>query len=468
MANYSFDDFQKHARERYPDYQDTSSLDELRKKEYSRLDEEGHVYLDFTGGNLYAKSQIEKHHQLLLSGVYGNPHSLNPSSLKSSRLVDEARQAILDYFNASDDYFLVFTPNASGALKIIGESYPFHEEGHFLLPFDNHNSVNGIREYAKGKGAGYSYSPLNFEDLSFDEHSLRENLQRFADKKNKLFAYPAQSNVSGVKHSLDWVDLAHKNGWDVLLDASAFVPTSKLDLKKVSPDFVSISFYKMFGYPTGLGGLFIKKKSFNKLHKPWFAGGTVTLASAMTDAFYLAEDHSKFEDGTINYLDIPALKIGIDHIQDIGMDKISKRVSILTDLILDQLHSVKHKNGELAVKVFGPETSEGHGGTVIFNFLNDHGDVLPYVDVEAEANKRNISLRTGCFCNPGIDEINNHLMSGELESFFKSADDRSITSMTNHLDKMRGAVRVSVGLVTNEKDIYTFLKFVREFSTSHN
>ena len=55
------------------------------------------------------------------------------------------------------------------------------------------------------------------------------------------------SNFSGVRHSLEMIDHAHAKGWDVLLDAAAFAPTNRLDLSAVRPDFVSISFYKMFG-----------------------------------------------------------------------------------------------------------------------------------------------------------------------------------------------------------------------------
>jgi molybdenum cofactor sulfurtransferase len=47
----------------------------------------------------------------------------------------------------------IFTPNASGALKLVGESYPFSPHGHYLLTFDNHNSVNGIREFAHARRA---------------------------------------------------------------------------------------------------------------------------------------------------------------------------------------------------------------------------------------------------------------------------------------------------------------------------
>ena len=95
-----------------------------------------------------------------------------------------------------------------------------------------------------------------------------EKLQESENFENKLFAFPAQSNVSGVKHDLGWIKKAQDLGWDVLLDAAAFVPTNQLDLKEVKPDFVCVSFYKIFGYPTGIGCLMVNKEKFKKLQKP--------------------------------------------------------------------------------------------------------------------------------------------------------------------------------------------------------
>ena len=66
-----------------------------------------------------------------------------------------------------------------------------------------------------------------------------------------LFAFPAQSNFSGVQHPLSLVATAEQLGWHVLLDAAAYVPTNRLDLQSVRPHFVTVSFYKMFGHPTG-------------------------------------------------------------------------------------------------------------------------------------------------------------------------------------------------------------------------
>ena len=56
-----------------------------------------------------------------------------------------------------------------------------------------------------------------------------------AGRRRGLFAYPAQSNFSGVQHPLGWVRLAQAAGYDVLLDAAAFVPANRLDLARSSP-----------------------------------------------------------------------------------------------------------------------------------------------------------------------------------------------------------------------------------------
>jgi len=101
----------------YPQYEDTRSLDELREKEFSRLDETGHAYLDYTGGGLYANSQLDQHLDILKRGIFGNPHSNNPSSLAITHLDQRARASVLEYFNASsEEYVVIFTQNASGAL----------------------------------------------------------------------------------------------------------------------------------------------------------------------------------------------------------------------------------------------------------------------------------------------------------------------------------------------------------------
>ena len=197
----------------HPLYQNTHILDDLRASDYARLDKTQQVYLDYTGGGLYATSQLEHHMALLNEGVFGNPHSQNPTSLAMTELVEQARSYVLNFFKADpDEYVAIFTSNASGALKLIGESYPFGPGGRFMPAYDNHNSVNGIREYAWGKGAEVMYLPSLLPDMRMDEQNLRQQLNQAQPNSHNLFAYPAQSNFTGVQHSLNWVAEAPSAG----------------------------------------------------------------------------------------------------------------------------------------------------------------------------------------------------------------------------------------------------------------
>jgi molybdenum cofactor sulfurtransferase len=449
----------------YPIYPTTHILDELRANDYTRLDLGGHIYLDYTGGGLYAESQLRRHTKLLAERVFGNPHSGNPTSQAATQLVEHAREYVLKFFNAdSEEYLAIFTSNASGALKLVGESYPF-PKGRYLLTFDNHNSVNGIREFAHVRGAQVTYIPIMLPDMRVDESQLSRELKRPSKSGHDLFAYPAQSNFSSVQHPLAWIEKAHEYGWDVLLDAAAFVPTNKLDLSAVKPDFVPISFYKMFGYPTGIGALIARKEVLGKLRRPWFAGGTITVASVQGDKYYLADGASAFEDGTIDYLNIPAVEIGLKHLESVGYDIIHEHVHSLTGWLLNNLVSMRHSNGVPLVRVYGPVTMKERGGAVAVNFYDQDGRALDHRFIEQQANEANISLRTGCFCNPGAGEIALGISRLELDVCFTQPghEDRLTVDDFRHCidGKSSGAVRISVGMVSNFDDIQAFLAFAR-------
>jgi len=451
---------------KYPSYTTTVKLDDLRAADYTRLDHKGQVYLDYTGAGIYAESQVNKHRQLLLENVYGNPHSSNPSSIAATQLVESARASVLAYFNAApEEYDLIFTANASGALKLVGESYPFGPGGQYLLTFDNHNSVNGIREFAHAKGARVTYIPVALPDMRVVETQLEEAWEQADPKMRNLFAYPAQSNFSAVQHPLEWIERAHARGWDVLLDAAAFAPSNRLDLAVWKPDFVPLSFYKMFGYPSGLGALLARRQALTKLQRPWFAGGTITVASVQGDKYYLADGHTAFEDGTLDYLNIPAVEIGLKHIEAIGIELIHERVRCLTGWLLENLIPMQHSSGVPLVRLYGPTTTEKRGGALSMNFFNTRGQAIDHRAIEDEANKSNISLRTGCFCNPGAGELALGISRLELAVCFSQPlhEQRlSIDDFRLCIDgKSSGAVRVSVGLVTNFDDVQAFLGFAR-------
>ncbi len=448
----------------HPLYGDTQSLDMLRTREFSRLDESGHVYLDYTGGGLYASSQLDQHLDILKHGIFGNPHSNNPSSLAITRLDQQARESVLKYFNASpQEYVVIFTQNASGALKLVGESYPFSADSRYLLTFDNHNAANGIREFARSKGASITYVPVDAPELRINAETLKQHLEK-PTKGHNLFVFPAQSNFSGVQHPLEWIQRAQSLGWDVLVDAAAFVPSNRLDLSTWHPDFVPLSFYKMFGYPTGVGCLIARKLALKKLHRPWFSGGTIKVVSVQGDSYYLADGETGFEDGTINYLNLPAVAIGLKFLSEAGIDKIHERVVSLSAWLLENLTAIRHKNGTPVVEVYGPHDTKMRGGTIAMNFHDPTGKVFNFHEIEESAGRFNISLRTGCFCNPGAGEIAFGLTKSDMSDCFENEERASFEQcIIASKGKTAGAVRVSLGIASNFSDLYRFLEYCRTF-----
>jgi len=439
-------------------------LADLRRSEFARLDAGGHVYLDYTGGGLYAESQLREHFELLRGGVFGNPHSLNPTSAASTELLQRARARVLEFFRASPaEYVAIFTANATGALRLVGEAYPFRSGDRFLLTFDNHNSVNGIREFARSRNAETTYVPSVLPDLRVDETLLPRYLTDTIGDHHNLFAYPAQSNFSGVLHPLEWIEQAHDHGWDVLLDAAAYVPTNRLDLTQWHPDFVALSFYKMFGWPTGIGCLLARRDALAKLERPWFSGGTIVAAFVQRQYYQSAPGAAHFEDGTVNYLNLPAVEIGLELLDKVGLETIHGHVSTLGLRLITALTALRHADGALAATIYGPRSWHRRGATIAFNFMHPDGRVVDERYVDRVARRHNISLRTGCFCNPGAGEVaftisRETLVGGEFGQGMTLEDYIATIGLPSG-----GAIRASLGLASNSADIEHFTAFTSEF-----
>jgi selenocysteine lyase/cysteine desulfurase len=446
-------------------------FDELRAREFGRLDAQHHAYLDYTGSALYADSQLRAHHALLHEGLFGNPHSDSAPSRASTAVIESARHTLLRFFDIDETtHEVCFTANASAAIKLVAESYPFSPRSACLLSVDNHNSVNGIREYARRAGARVRYLPLD-GDLRLDdpETLLEEEAEHCrSNERRGLVAFPAQSNFSGVQHPLALVERAQALGFDVLLDAAAFVPSHPLSLRHCPADFVAMSFYKLFGYPTGLGALVARRDALSRLNRPWFAGGTVTYASVAVDAHLLRQRQEGFEDGTPDFLGIAALDAGFALLEEVQMSRLTAHVSHLSRTFLEELRSLRHRNGTPLARVYGPDASgdvsDGRGGTIAFNLLDRQGCPIPYWVIETRARRANVSLRGGCFCNPGAAEtalgLNPSRIAACLAELGAEFTSKRFASCSN---TAVGAVRASIGLANNGDDIHRAIDVVTSF-----
>jgi selenocysteine lyase/cysteine desulfurase len=423
----------------------------LRMREFARLDASGLAYLDYTGAALYPASLVRRDARRLATRVLGNPHSESAPSIASTDALDEARRLTLRLLDADpDEYDVAFTANATAAVRILAEAFPFTSRSRLVLSADNHNSVNGLRVAASKRRAAIQY-------IGLDDDLRPVNPMPWLPPaaQPSLFAYPAQSNFSGVRHSLEWVAAAQQRGYRVLLDAAAFVPTKALSLSRVPADFVAVSFYKVFGYPTGVGALVARRGALTALRRRYFGGGTVEFVSVQNRLSRGKRGSGRFEDGTPNFLAMPAVADGLRWIERLGMERIERHVSALTCLLLDRLEALGDR-----VIIHGPRDGCDRGGTVAFN-LRRNGRVLPYEAVELAARERGIALRGGCFCNPGA-----------AEHAFSIAADRARACLRGPFTVQRlreclgnrvvGALRVSVGVPTTVGDLDRMTIFADE------
>ena len=263
-----------------------------------------------------------------------------------------------------------------------------------------------------------------------------------------------------MQHPLSWIQTAHEHGYDVLLDAAAYVPGNRLDLSVVKPDFVPVSWYKVFGYPTGVGCLIARREALGRLWRPWFAGGSVYLAGVQGDWHTLAPGEARFEDGTVSFLQIPDLESGLSWVGGIGIDLIHQRVMCLTGWLLGRLAALRHGNGEPMARIYGPASTRDRGGTVAFNLLDPRGRIIDERAVARATAAAGISIRTGCHCNPGASEGASQL----TRQHWRKAARARVRTMDQYLDLLglpsAGAPRVSVGLASNVRDVERFVAFV--------
>lgn len=448
----------------YPAYPE-AEVEALRRSEFSRLDTCQTTYLDHVGGTLAPESLLEEDYRVLKSTILGNPHS---GSKSSDTAYERARTEIYRFFRCSpDEYEIVFTPNASGAIRLVAESFPFENGSEVLLTKDNHTSVHGLREYAKSKGASVKYIPLDHE-LRILDSSMRRSLDKLAPGHPHLLAYPAQSNATGIRHELNWIQLAQERGAMVLCDAAALVPQSRLDCSVHRPDFIAISFYKIFGHPTGAGCLIAKRSSLRKLTPPSFAGGSVCYYSgpwSPTDRLLLRDDGKRFEVGTPNYASFHAIAQGFEFVSRLGLEEIGARSTALARWLEARLQELRHdiKSQTPLCRIYGP-AAEHKGATVMLNFFDCYNAVLPHALVKRVAESFGIIVRNGCFCNLGAVQQATYTTAGaehcELDKTEKILDCKAFDDKIVNKGNC-GAVRVSFGLGSNFRDAYRFYLFAK-------
>ena len=134
------------------------------------------------------------------------------------------------------------------------------------------------------------------------QNVLLRNRPRSRDAAPGLFVLTGQSNISNSKNPLSVTSYAASLGYHIVVDAAALAPSSTISLSYYPIDAMAISFYKMFGFPTGVGALIVRKGFLSQLKRPWFAGGTVDVVQVPGTIVTRAhEPHEQFEVSMLHF-----------------------------------------------------------------------------------------------------------------------------------------------------------------------
>lgn len=355
---------------------------------------------------------------------------------------------------------MVFTSGATASLKLVAESFRFSDGDAFYYLTDSHTSVLGMREVVNTE----SIIPLTKENLLANDLDL---------KSSGLLTFPAQCNFNGFKYPLELIAKLHDNHEQfVCLDAASFLSTNALDLRRYKPDFVCLSFYKIFGYPTGLGALIVSKRGEMRLAKKYYGGGTVKIALTRTNWHQKRDPiHEQFEDGTISFLSIIALQTCFKFMENLlGADftnRVSRHVFNLGKYLYRALKNLKHYNGNTVVCLHHDAAFDDvntQGGIVNFSLRHADGSFVGFAEFTSIAALHNIVLRTGCFCNPGSCQSHLQLTNEDLMKQFNSGhicgDDNDLID-----GAPTGSIRASFGYMTTKANVDKLIQVINDCYT---
>ncbi|KAI9024729.1 molybdenum cofactor sulfurase [Hyaloraphidium curvatum] len=458
-------------------YGDADEFERRREREFPALQDT--VYLDYAASPPAPPAAVQAFLSDMSSTLYSNPHSRSTAAVATSLAIDRVRTRVLvELFGLESErakeWDVVFTSGATSSLKLVGDAFPWRREGRTRLRYlkNSHTSLVGIRGLALANGV----------DVQALEEA--EMLGGWSDEPDVLClaAYPAQCNATGARLGLELCRKIKQRSpkTAVLVDAAAYLSTNVLNLgaleSRLAPDFIAMSFYKLFGWPTGLGALVVKRASGHLLsNDAYFGGGTVEGFSTGSPfwvtrrrgAGYKPTVHERLEAGTLPFLDIVGLGHALDtHRALYGSHSlVSAHATSLASFVADALGALRHANGSPVFRRHMGYYLEQPGATIGFSLLDSRGAHSGHVQFDRLATINGFQLRTGRLCNTGAwisaagfdDEDLVRMRDKQLSCW----DDDEFDEQARPL----GIARISFGASSTLADALAFVEFVRRFYT---
>ena len=338
------------------------------------------TYLDSCATSLKPQQVINKMNEYYADYGVNIHRGVYKLSYKASDEYDTARNKVANFINAKFEE-IIFTRNASEALNLValtyGEKYLQEDDVVITSELEHHSSVLPWMKLCERKKAQLKYIPLDKEGR-ITISAFKEVLS----EKVKVVALTYISNVMGyITPVQEIVELAHQYKAIVVVDAAQAVTHLKIDVKKMDADFLAFSGHKMFG-PTGIGILYGKEKTLNKLN-PLLYGGDMNEEVSL-DSVVVKDIPYRFETGTPAIAEAIGLGKAIDLLESIKVEAIHEHTMAVKNYALKGLMAIK------GVTVYNP-TAE----TAIISFNID--GVHPH-DAATMYDNVDIALRAGHHC----------------------------------------------------------------------
>ncbi|GFZ33343.1 cysteine desulfurase [Clostridium zeae] len=331
------------------------------------------------------------------------------SSLKSSELVYECREALCNFFNFDKTENVIFTQNITYSLNILLLG-AIKDGWHIITSSMEHNSVLRPLTILKNQGK------IQLDIVQCDANGIinANDIKNLIKENTKLIVLSHASNVIGSIQPLELIGkICKNNNIFFIVDSAQSAGSTSVDFKSLNCDALAFTGHKGLLGPQGIGGFLINDK-LNEATLPTFTGGTGSMSSSLIYPDYLPD---KFECGTLNLPGIVGLKAALEFIQNVGLDTIQYKELTLTKRILEILNNFKEIN------VYGfKDTEKMRTSTISFNILNrDPSEISFILDKQY-----GIVTRTGLHCAPLAHETIGTYPTGTVRvslGYFNSLED---------------------------------------------
>ena len=260
------------------------------------------IFFDNPGGTQIAKQSLDRINRYLIE-CNANHGGAFATSIASDAVLDEAHQAMADFYNASSAQEIVFGNNMTTLTLYISRSISREwKEGDEIVVtrLDHDANVTPWVLAAQDRGV-----KVNWVDFDVEDGTLKlDDLQRALERKPRLLAVGYASNGLGTINPVDKiVKMAHEAGTIVYIDAVQYAPHGPIDVQKLDCDFLVTSSYKFFGSHAGI--LYGKRELLEKLFAYKVRPATNELPG-------------RFETGTQNHEGIAGVLGAIEYFEWVG------------------------------------------------------------------------------------------------------------------------------------------------------